>query len=123
MWNEAAGGATFRMSGPAVRMKARADHRVPVSRRAVKILRDLACDQECGDDSVFAGTAGSLLSKHDAADHAARHEARRHRGPRISRDLQRLGERGHRSAANSARRLSRTQSRTKLNAPIAVATP
>ena len=46
MWNEAAGGATFRMSGPAVRMKARVDHRVPVSRRAMKILRDLACDQE-----------------------------------------------------------------------------
>jgi integrase len=47
---------------PAARMKARVEHRVPLSRRATEILRDLGRDRE-GGDYVFAGQrAGSPLS-------------------------------------------------------------
>ena len=38
-----------------VRMKARIEHRVPLSRRATEILRELERDRESGDDYVFAG--------------------------------------------------------------------
>ena len=31
-------------------MKARVEHRVPLSRRAMEILRELECDRESGDD-------------------------------------------------------------------------
>ena len=48
---------------PAARMKARVEHRVPLSRRAMEILRDLERDRESGDDYVFAGQReGSPLS-------------------------------------------------------------
>jgi integrase len=47
---------------PAARMKARVEHRVPLSRRATEILRDLERDRE-GGDYVFVGQrAGSPLS-------------------------------------------------------------
>jgi integrase len=47
---------------PAARMKARVEHRVPLSRRATEILRNLEGDRE-GGDYVFAGQrAGSPLS-------------------------------------------------------------
>ncbi len=47
----------------AARMKARVEHRVPLSRRAMKILRDLERDREDGDAYVFAGQSeGSPLS-------------------------------------------------------------
>ena len=36
-------------------MKARIEHRVPLSRRATEILRELERDRESGDDYVFAG--------------------------------------------------------------------
>ena len=48
---------------PAARMKARVEHRVPLSRRAVEILRDLERDRESDNDYVFAGQReGSPLS-------------------------------------------------------------
>ena len=48
---------------PAARMKARVEHRVPLSRRAMEILRDLERDREDGGDYVFAGQReGSPLS-------------------------------------------------------------
>jgi len=48
---------------PAARMKARVEHRVPLSRRAMEILRDLERDREIGGDYVFAGQReGSPLS-------------------------------------------------------------
>jgi len=40
---------------PAARMKARVEHRVPLSRRCVEILRDLERDRESSDDYVFVG--------------------------------------------------------------------
>jgi integrase len=44
-------------------MKARVEHRVPLSRRAMEILRDLERDREGGSDYVFAGQReGSPLS-------------------------------------------------------------
>jgi integrase len=36
-------------------MKARVEHRVPLSRRAMEILRDFERDREGGSDYVFAG--------------------------------------------------------------------
>jgi hypothetical protein len=36
-------------------MKARIEHRVPLPRRAMEILRDLECDRESDNGSVFAG--------------------------------------------------------------------
>ena len=48
---------------PAARMKARVEHRVPLSRPAIEILRDLERDRESDSDCVFAGQrAGSPLS-------------------------------------------------------------
>jgi integrase len=48
---------------PAARMKARVEHRVPLSRRAMEILRDLERDRESESDYVFAGQReGSPLS-------------------------------------------------------------
>jgi integrase len=44
-------------------MKARVEHRVPLSRRAMEILRDFERDQESDGDYVFAGQSeGSPLS-------------------------------------------------------------
>ena len=48
---------------PAARMKARVEHRVPLSRRVMKILHDLERDGETEGDYVFAGQReGSPLS-------------------------------------------------------------
>ena len=48
---------------PAARMKARVEHRVPLSRRVTEILRDLEREREDGSDHVFAGQReGSPLS-------------------------------------------------------------
>ena len=47
----------------AARMKARVEHRVPLSRRATEILRDLEREREDGSYYVFAGQRkGSPLS-------------------------------------------------------------
>ena len=40
---------------PAVRMKARVEHRVPLSRRALAVLRGLECERESDNGYVFAG--------------------------------------------------------------------
>ena len=48
---------------PAARMKARVEHRVPLSRRAMEMLRNLERGREDGDAYVFAGQReGSPLS-------------------------------------------------------------
>ena len=79
---------------PAGRMKARVEHRVPLSRRAMEILRDLEDATESSDDDyVFAGQReGNSAIEHGAADDAAPDEAGRHHRPWLSLDLQRLGE-------------------------------
>ncbi|MBX9801987.1 MAG: tyrosine-type recombinase/integrase [Caulobacteraceae bacterium] len=53
---------------PAARMKAGREHRVPLSKRAVEILRDMARLTEDDPDAfVFAGPKGSRSSLSDAA--------------------------------------------------------
>ena len=55
MWNEApAANISNVWTIPATRMKAPIAHRVPLSRRAMKILRDLEHDGKSGD-YVFVG--------------------------------------------------------------------
>ena len=109
---------------PAARMKARVEHRVPLSRRAMEILRDLERDRENEQRlRLRRATRGQSAVEHGAADDAAPHEAGRHHRPMAFARPSATGRaRSVRSAANSARRPSRTRSRTKPNAPIVAAT-
>jgi integrase len=79
---------------PAGRMKARVEHRVPLSHRAMQILRELksADAESSADDYVFAGQREGSAFKHGAAHDASAHEARRHHGAWVSLELQRLGQ-------------------------------
>ena len=77
---------------PAARMKARVEHRVPLSRRAMEILRDLERDREERRLRLRRATRGKSAVEHVAADDAAPYEAGRHHGARLSLDVQRLGE-------------------------------
>jgi hypothetical protein len=71
------------------------EHRVPLSRQAMEILRDLERDREDGEKYVFAGQrAQSPAIKFGVADDATPHEAGRHHRPWFPLDIQRLGERG-----------------------------
>ena len=108
---------------PAARMKARVEHRVPLSRRAMEILRDLERDRENDGDYVFAGQReGSPLSNMSLLKMLRR----------MKRDE--ITAHGFRStfsdwasevssfSGNSGRPRLRTPSQTRPSAPIAAAT-
>jgi integrase len=108
---------------PATRMKARVEHRVPLSQRALEILSALKGDQEDGEKYVFAGQrVGSPLSnmallmmlrrmkREDITAHGFRSA--------FSTGRVRLA----RSAGNCAKPRWRIWSRIRPSAPIAAAT-
>ena len=66
---------------------------MPLSRRAMEILRELERDRESGDDYLFAGQRErSPLSNMSLLMMLRRMKRGDYHGPRISLDLERRGE-------------------------------
>ena len=106
---------------PAARMKARVEHRVPLSRRALEILRELksATPRSMRDDYVFAGQReGTPLSNMALLMMLRRMKREDITAHGFRSTLQRLGERGQlvqrRTPRDGARAHDPKQGRTRL---------